>query len=48
MSEIVKITPNNNNFKLVLKSQLQIWVVFSSDDFKKHLQKEFTQCLVQR
>ncbi|GAM78478.1 type II/IV secretion system ATPase tadZ/cpaE [Vibrio ishigakensis] len=44
MSEIVKITPKNNNFKLVLKSHLQIWVVFSADSFRNHLQKEFTQC----
>ncbi|WP_261816787.1 AAA family ATPase [Vibrio gallicus] len=44
MSEIVKITPDNNHFKLVLKSQLQIWVVYSHESFKAHLNKQFAGC----
>lgn len=44
MSEIVKITPKNNNFKLILKSHVQVWVIYSQDSFKTHLQKEFSNC----
>ncbi|MFA0027881.1 CpaE family protein [Vibrio breoganii] len=43
MSEVVHMNANNE-FKLALKSQVSVWVVYSTDIFKEHIEAEFKRC----
>ncbi|CAM3995599.1 AAA family ATPase [Vibrio neonatus] len=43
MSEVVQMNANDE-FRLALKSQISIWVVFSTAAFKEHIEKELNKC----
>ncbi|MEZ9945641.1 CpaE family protein [Vibrio breoganii] len=43
MSEVVHMNANSN-FRLALKSQVSVWVVFSTEIFKDHMECEFEKC----
>ncbi|MEZ9418834.1 AAA family ATPase [Vibrio breoganii] len=43
MSEVVQMNANNE-FRLTLKSQVEIWVVYSTDSFKQHMESELSRC----
>ncbi|OBT06580.1 hypothetical protein A9264_08380 [Vibrio sp. UCD-FRSSP16_10] len=43
MNEIMQ-TNANDDFKLALKSQISIWIVYSTNAFKKHIETELAKC----
>ncbi|GEA61701.1 AAA family ATPase [Vibrio comitans] len=43
MSEVVRMNADDN-FRLVLKSQVNLWMVYSSDSFKRHMESELKRC----
>ncbi|GAB7219396.1 AAA family ATPase [Vibrio comitans] len=43
MSEVVHMDANDD-FRLALKSQVSVWVVYSTTTFKEHIESELTKC----
>ncbi|CAM3179265.1 AAA family ATPase [Vibrio rarus] len=43
MSEVVQMNAEDN-FRLTLKSQVAVWLIYSSDGFKLHMESELKKC----